>query len=114
MSDWAYFTGFISTNSDVNLSKILQHAPVGSEGGLLLYNSNIPDKYLNRYVFDHGLRDVTHDANLKYKINFWFKHIKSFIIDLSLRVTFTAEDTIMFYSIDKQNNIFNYTIEKLK
>lgn len=114
MSNWTYFNGIIAINSDVNLSQILQHAPVGSEGGLLLYNINISNIYVNKYMIDHGLRDVTYDENLKYKINFWLQRIKRFITDLSLRITFTEKNITIFYFKDKKDNIISHTFGKLK
>jgi hypothetical protein len=107
MSEWASFFGNITLKNKVNLSKILQHAPVGSEGGLLLYETEI----FNTYIIKHSLRDVEYNDTLKYKIDYWFKEIKHLIVDLTLTIGFRSNNTVMFYVLQDENTIVNSNVE---
>ena len=119
MSEWAYFSGKITLKpnikkSKINLSYILQHAPKGWEGGLILENT----KLKNVYIIDHSLRDIEFNESTHVYIEYWINSIKPYIQDLLLSVNFRSHKDFLIYYIDTSKEIkhtkesFSYEVHK--
>ena len=107
MSEWATFIGVITVKNKVNLSKILQYAPIGSEGGLLLYKSELH----NTFIINHSLRDVKCDDTLKDYLDLWISKIKPLILEFSLTIKFKSNHSMLFYVMQDENTIINSNVE---
>lgn len=106
MSEWAYFSGKITLKSNlkkskINLSYLLQHAPKGSEGGLILENT----KLKNVYILDHSLRDIEFNESTHFYIQYWINSIKPYIKDFLISVHFKSHKYFLIYYIDTDKEI---------
>lgn len=93
MSEYTNYKCVIEIASpEINLSHILEYAPVGSEGGLIF--TKLSDY---SYASFCGLRNQTLDNKTIDTIDYWLENIENLVEDLLLEVHNIITNTTLIY-----------------